>query len=192
MGAAGPGAGRLADRFGWRTVALTGTLLALSGVLLSLPAHIVTLVPALAMVVLGMFTGVTAAQLGVSEAGDADRGAASAAYFTLYYAAGALAGFVPGLAWQAWEWPGVAALALAALGLGLAGSARGGRRVSGDLPRERRERAWQRRNFTSSGSSSAAAEWARARIAPPRRGPTPGETAGTAATAGGENAKAAA
>lgn len=124
MGAAGPGAGRLADRFGWRTVAFTGTVLALSGVLLSLPAHIVTLVPALAMVVLGMFTGVTAAQLGVSEAGDADRGAASAVYFTLYYAAGALAGFVPGLAWQAWEWPGVAGLALAALGLGLAGLAR--------------------------------------------------------------------
>ena len=124
MGAAGPGAGRLADRFGWRTVALTGTLLALSGVLLSLPAHIVTLVPALAMVVLGMFTGVTAAQLGVSEAGDADRGAASAVYFTLYYAGGALAGFVPGLAWQAWEWPGVAGLTLAALGLGLAGLAR--------------------------------------------------------------------
>jgi len=49
---------------------------------------------------------------------------ASAVYFTLYYAGGALAGFVPGLAWQAWEWPGVAGLALAALGIGLAGLAR--------------------------------------------------------------------
>ena len=123
MGAAGPAAGRLADRFGWRCVALTGLLLALSGVLLSLVAQFVSLVPALSMVLLGMFTGVTAAQLGVSEAGDADRGAASAVYFTLYYAGGALAGFVPGLAWQAAEWPGVAGLAVAVLGLGLAGLA---------------------------------------------------------------------
>jgi MFS transporter, YNFM family, putative membrane transport protein len=119
MGGIGPTAGRLADRVGWRRVAIAGTLLTVTGVLASLPAHTVTLVPALAMIVLGMFTGVTAAQLGVSAAGDADRGVASAVYFTLYYAAGALAGFVPGLAWQHHGWPGVAVLALAALALGL-------------------------------------------------------------------------
>ncbi len=119
MGGIGPLAGRLADRHGWRAVAVTGTLLAIGGVLLSLPANALTLVPALALIVLGMFTGVTAAQLGVSGAGNSDRGVASAVYFSLYYTAGAVAGFVPGLAWERVQWPGVAALAVAALCVGL-------------------------------------------------------------------------
>jgi MFS transporter, YNFM family, putative membrane transport protein len=46
--------------------------------------------------------------------------AASAVYFTLYYVAGAAAGFLPGLAWEQWGWPGVALAALAALAVGLA------------------------------------------------------------------------
>jgi YNFM family putative membrane transporter len=65
-----------------------------------------------------MFSGVTAAQLGVTEAGEADRGTASAVYFSFYYVAGAVAGFVPGLAWQRWEWTGVAVLVLGVLALG--------------------------------------------------------------------------
>jgi YNFM family putative membrane transporter len=124
MGAIGPAAGRLADRYGWRVVAVAGILLAAAGVMLSLPPHITTLAPALALIVLGMFTGVTAAQLGISAAGDSDRAVASSIYFTFYYGAGALAGFVPGLAWQHQRWPGVAVLALAALGIGLAALAR--------------------------------------------------------------------
>jgi MFS transporter, YNFM family, putative membrane transport protein len=120
LGVAGPPAGRLADRLGWRMVALLGLCSSATGVLLSLPALIVTLVPALVFVISGMFVGVTAAQLGVSEAGDVDRGVASAVYFTLYYVAGAAAGFLPGLAWQRWDWPGVAACAAAALTVGFA------------------------------------------------------------------------
>ncbi|HEY1358951.1 MAG TPA: MFS transporter [Thermoleophilaceae bacterium] len=112
-------AGKLADRAGWRRVSTLGLLCSASGVLLSLPAEIFTLVPALALVISGMFVGVTSAQLGVSAAGDVDRGAASAIYFTLYYVAGALAGFGPGLAWEKWGWPGVAVCALCVLTLGL-------------------------------------------------------------------------
>jgi YNFM family putative membrane transporter len=120
MGGAGPFAGRLADRVGWRRVGIAGLAITAGGVLLSLPESVGTLVPALAMIVLGMFSGVTAAQLGVSAAGDTDRGVASAVYFTFYYAAGAVAGFVPGLAWERWGWPGVVAFALGALSVGLA------------------------------------------------------------------------
>jgi MFS transporter, YNFM family, putative membrane transport protein len=138
FGAAGPSAGRLADRVGWRGVTLGGLCLAVAGVLLSLPPLLGTLVVALSLVILGMFAGVTAAQLGVAAAGDLDRGVASAVYFTLYYVAGALAGFVPGLAWQELGWPGVAGLALVVLGLGMAGLL--GRRPGAHRLRERLQR----------------------------------------------------
>jgi YNFM family putative membrane transporter len=118
LGGAGPAAGRLADRFGWRRLSLACVMAALCGLALSLPASPVTLLPALAVVILGMFGGVTATQLGLADAGSADRGVASAIYFSCYYGAGALAGFVPGLAWQAWAWPGVVAVSAAALTTG--------------------------------------------------------------------------
>ena len=72
----------------------------------------------LALITLGNFSGVTGAQLGVAASAEQDRGLASALYFSVYYVAGALGGYVPGLAWERWEWPGVAALALAAYAAG--------------------------------------------------------------------------
>jgi MFS transporter, YNFM family, putative membrane transport protein len=118
LGAIGPSAGRLADRFGWRRVALAGIGLAASGMALTLPSAPVTMLLGLAVLTLGMFTGVTAAQLGLAEAGPSDRGVASAIYFSFYYGAGALAGFVPGLGWEAWGWPGVIAITAPALAVG--------------------------------------------------------------------------
>jgi MFS transporter, YNFM family, putative membrane transport protein len=121
LGAIGPLAGRLADRFGWRRVTLASIGVAACGVLGSLPTHPVTAVAALAVTTLGMFGGVTAAQLGLAAAGSADRGAASAIYFSCYYGAGALAGFVPGLAWEVEGWPGVVAVTAPALAFGAVG-----------------------------------------------------------------------
>jgi YNFM family putative membrane transporter len=118
LGAIGPSAGRLADRFGWRRVALTGIGLAASGMALTLPSTPATLLLGLAVLTLGMFTGVTAAQLGLAEAGPSDRGVASAIYFSFYYGAGALAGFVPGLGWEEWGWLGVIAITAPALAAG--------------------------------------------------------------------------
>jgi predicted MFS family arabinose efflux permease len=66
---------------------------------------------------------VTAAQLGVSEATDTDRGLASAMYFSSYYVAGALGGWLPGLAWESGGWEAVALTVFAAYAVALAGLA---------------------------------------------------------------------
>jgi len=85
-----------------------------------LVASLPVVVLGLALVTLGNFTTVTAAQLGVASATDRDRGLASAMYFSVYYIAGALGAYVPGLAWQSWHWTGVWALVTAAYCVGLA------------------------------------------------------------------------
>jgi hypothetical protein len=36
-------------------------------------------------------------------------------YFSVYYASGALGGYLPGLAWEHWQWRGVAAGCLVVL-----------------------------------------------------------------------------
>jgi YNFM family putative membrane transporter len=120
LGASGPWAGKLADRIGWRKAALAAVVCSGTGVLLTLPARVPTLALGLALVTLAMFTGVTALQLGVTEAADVDRGAASAVYFSIYYGSGAIGAYIPGLAWQAWRWNGVAAAALGAVALAAA------------------------------------------------------------------------
>jgi MFS transporter, YNFM family, putative membrane transport protein len=119
MGAVGPLAGRLAGRHGWRAVALAGLLSAATGISLSLIASLPVVVVGLALVTLGNFTAVTAAQLGVAGATDRNRGLASAMYFSTYYIAGALGAYVPGLAWQSWHWTGVWALVTGAYVVGL-------------------------------------------------------------------------
>ena len=118
MGAAGPAAGRAADRRGWRAVALAGIGVAAAGVGLSLLDELPLVLLGLALITLGNFSGVTAAQLGVAASTEQDRGLASALYFSAYYVAGALGSYVPGLAFERWEWPGVAGLALAAYAIG--------------------------------------------------------------------------
>jgi YNFM family putative membrane transporter len=117
LGVLGPAMGRLADRIGWRRLALFALALGAVGLALSLPDWLPSLVLGLAFVTLANWSGVTAAQLGVVAATDADRGAASAVYFSLYYLTGAVGGYVPGLAWERYRWDGVAATGFAALAL---------------------------------------------------------------------------
>ena len=116
-GLVGPIAGRVADRVGWRRLALGTVALSATGVLLTLPDVLPLLVVGLACIAGAMFTGYTATQLGVSDVARVDRGAATALYFGIYYSAGALGAYLPGLAWQAWGWEGVASAGLVALAL---------------------------------------------------------------------------
>ena len=78
-------AGRLATRRARHRAPLR-----LSGVLLTLPNALPLLVLGLACVASAMFAGVTAAQLGISDVARVDRGAATALYFSIYYASALL------------------------------------------------------------------------------------------------------
>lgn len=115
LGALVPLAGRRAERIGWRRLALGSLGLAAVGLALTIPDVMPALAIGLGAVALANFAGVTAAQLGVAEASAVDRGVASAVYFSLYYTTSAVGGYVPGLAWQAWGWTGVALLSLGAI-----------------------------------------------------------------------------
>ncbi len=115
LGASAPLIGRVADRIGWERLALWALGLGALGLVLSLPSTLATLVVALACITLANFSGVTAAQLGVTAAGDRDRGAASAVYFSVYYSIGSLGAYLPGLAWERFHWTGVAATGFGAI-----------------------------------------------------------------------------
>ena len=118
MGGFGPVAGRIADRRGWAIVTLGGLALAATGVALSLIDVLPLVLVGLALITLGNFSGLTAAQLGVAGSTEQDRGLASALYFSAYYLAGAIGAWAPGLAFERWEWPGVAVLCLSAYAVG--------------------------------------------------------------------------
>jgi YNFM family putative membrane transporter len=133
LGAVTPLIGRLADRVGWRRLAVTALALVGAAIALTLSSQLPIVLLGLALLALGNFGGVTAAQIGVSEATAVDRGAASAIYFCIYYATGSLAAFLPGLAWEAWHWNGVALVELGVIaGAALVLLASGDRRRAGE------------------------------------------------------------
>ena len=120
-GGIGPSAGRIAGRTGWRRIAALALAFSAVGLSLTLVPALPALVVGLALFAVANFAGVTATQLGVAESTPTDRGAASAVYYSTYYLAGALGGYVPGLAWRLFGWDGVVALALGGFAIGLAG-----------------------------------------------------------------------
>jgi MFS transporter, YNFM family, putative membrane transport protein len=115
VGLASPLAGRATERIGWQRLTLAAVAVGACGLLLTLPDRLPVIVAGLALVATAMFAGYTATQLGVGDAAQSDRGAATALYFSAYYGAGALGAYLPGLAWEAWGWIGVAVCGLCAL-----------------------------------------------------------------------------
>ncbi len=128
LGIFGPALGVLADRIGWRRLAFSAFAVAAAGLAITLPARLPTLVIGLALVTLANWGGVTAAQIGVAEATDVDRGTASAVYYSLYYFTGAVGGYLPGVAWERFHWVGVVATGWVALVLAAFALAVGARR----------------------------------------------------------------
>lgn len=119
FGAVGPFAGRLSGGFGWRRIAICGLLLSSVGLTITLVSSLPLVAIGLAVCALGTYSGLTAIQLGVTAAAGPNRGLATAFYYSIYYLAGGLGGYLPGIAWQAWGWSGVTGVAVAAFALGL-------------------------------------------------------------------------
>lgn len=117
-GLLGPLTGRLAERIGWRRLVFGSLVLVASGLTMTLFDTIALVVLGLAIVAAAFFAAFTGAQIGVGDVAQFDRGAATAIFYSIYYAGGALGAYLPGLAWQAWGWWGVAGTGLLAMGSG--------------------------------------------------------------------------
>lgn len=122
VGAVAPVAGRWAEQVGWGRVAVAGALIMASGVAIAFPDWLPSIVVGLGLVTTGMFVVVTAAPIGVGGAIGVRPGAASALYYSIYYTAGSLGAYLPGLAWEAFGWGGVTLVVGAVLCVGLAGA----------------------------------------------------------------------
>lgn len=120
---ASPVAGRLAGRIAPRTLIGWGLAVEAVGMAASLAGSLPVLVAGLVVLVLGTFTAQAVAPAFVNQSARTAKGGASALYLTFYYLGGTMGSVLPGLAWQAWGWPGVVASCGAAVGLGLVANA---------------------------------------------------------------------
>lgn len=112
--------GRLSRRFGRRPVMAAGLAIASAGVLGTLVHSLPAIVLSLVVLCVGMFTVQSTAPAFVNANARGAKGAAGSLYVTFYYVGASLGSALPGFAWQAWGWPGVAASCVAALLVGLA------------------------------------------------------------------------
>jgi len=106
-------AGRLADRYGRRTVVPIATLVMLMGILLTLFTPLLAVVVALAVMTIGFFaahgvaSGWVAARAGL---GGRARAQAASMYLFAYYAGSSVGGSLAGRVWSRQAWDGVVAL----------------------------------------------------------------------------------
>jgi len=113
------GSSRLSNRVGRRAVMAAGLAIACAGVLGTLVHSLATIVLSLVVLCIGMFTVQSTAPAFVNANAERAKGAGGALYVTFYYVGASLGSVLPGYAWQAWGWPGVAGTCVAALAAGL-------------------------------------------------------------------------
>ena len=111
-----PMAGRLASRVAPERVMLAGLAISSAGVAVTLASSLPVVVAGLLVLVVGMFTAQAIGPSFVNEAATRAKGGANALYLAFYYLGGTLGSWLPGLAWERWGWPGVAASSGAAIG----------------------------------------------------------------------------
>ncbi len=120
---ASPLAGRFSARLGARRLIGWGLAVEALGMAATLAGSLPVLVAGLVVLVLGTFTAQAVVPAFVNQAARSAKGGASALYLTFYYLGGTAGSVVPGLAWQAWGWPGVVATCGAGVALGLVANA---------------------------------------------------------------------
>ncbi|HEX5534332.1 MAG TPA: MFS transporter [Actinomycetales bacterium] len=111
-------AGRIADRFGRRSVVPTGCAVTIAGVLLTLPPSLPVMVLGLAVLTTGFFAvhGVASGWVpGRAFAGGVAPGQAASIYLFAYYLGSSVFGSVAGTLWSAGGWSAVAALGVVLL-----------------------------------------------------------------------------
>ena len=118
-----PVAGRLSLRVSPRAVMALGLAAAVVGMLATLLGPLPAIVAGLVVLCLGMFTAQAVAPAFVNTSARTAKGGANALYLMFYYVGGTLGSVLPGLAWQAWRWPGVVAVCTASLGVALVADA---------------------------------------------------------------------
>lgn len=111
--------GRLSSRFGGRPVMAVGLLIAAGGVAGTLVRNVPAIVVSLIVLCVGMFAVQSTAPAFVNANAGRAKGAAGALYVCIYYVGATFGSVLPGYAWQAWGWHGVAASCVAALLVGL-------------------------------------------------------------------------
>jgi YNFM family putative membrane transporter len=108
--AASAAAGRLADRYGRRTVVPIGCLITLAGVATTLARPLPVIVLGLAVMTAGFFAvhGVASGWVAVrAHAGGGGTGQAASLYLFAYYLGSSVFGGLAGTAWTRAAWPGV-------------------------------------------------------------------------------------
>jgi MFS transporter, YNFM family, putative membrane transport protein len=110
-----PIAGRAAARVSPRLVMAVGLVVAMLGMLGTLLPSLWSIAGGLVVLCLGMFTAQAVAPGFVNTSAPKAKGGASALYLVFYYVGGTLGSSLPGLAWQAWRWPGVVAACVGSL-----------------------------------------------------------------------------
>jgi YNFM family putative membrane transporter len=120
---ASPLAGRFSGRVGARRLIGWGLAVEALGMAATLARSLPLVIAGLVVLVLGTFTAQAVAPAFVNQSARTAKGGASALYLTFYYLGGTAGSVVPGLAWQAWGWPGVVGTCGVGVALGLLANA---------------------------------------------------------------------
>jgi YNFM family putative membrane transporter len=115
--------GRLSSVVGGRLVMAAGLVIAAGGVAGTLVRNVPVIILSLIVLCVGMFAVQSTAPAFVNANAGRAKGAAGALYVSVYYVGATFGSVLPGYAWQAWGWHGVAASCVAALLVGLASDA---------------------------------------------------------------------